>query len=86
MAAAARAGGELHIADYAEQPNWMMRRLFRIIQNIDGHENTQANADGALSSILNELGAEVRTEQVVWTPTGAISLIRARPGRSNRTT
>ena len=78
MTAAAKSRGELHIADYAEQPNWLMRNLFRIIQNIDGYENTQANAEGALSRILDELRADVRTENVVWTPTGAISLIRAR--------
>lgn len=82
MAAAAKAGGELHVADYAEQPNWLMRSLFRIVQNVDGYENTQANVDGALSRILHELGAEVRTENVVWTPTGAISLIRARGART----
>lgn len=81
MTAAAKPGGELHIADYSEQPNWLMRSLFRIIQNIDGYENTQANADGALSRILGELRADVRTENVVWTPTGAISLIRARVAR-----
>lgn len=83
MAAAAKPGGEVHIADYAEQPNWLMRRLFRIIQNIDGYDNTQANADGALSRILGDLRADVRTENVVWTPTGAISLIRARVARAS---
>jgi hypothetical protein len=43
-AAAAKPTGELHIADYAEQRSWLMRSLFRIIQKIDGVENTQANA------------------------------------------
>lgn len=77
MAAAAKATGELHIADYAEQRSWLMRRLFRIVQNIDGFDNTQANADGALSRLLGELSEDVRIEEVVPTPTGAITLFRA---------
>lgn len=72
--------GEIHIADYTEQRQWLMRLLFRIVQNIDGYENTQANMDGALTRILEELSADVRTERVIWSPTGAISLIRARIG------
>ena len=52
-------------------------KFFRIVQNIDGFENTQANADGALSRLLGELSNEVRVEHVVATPTGAITLFRA---------
>ncbi|NOT42453.1 MAG: class I SAM-dependent methyltransferase [Alphaproteobacteria bacterium] len=80
MAAAAKATGELHVADYAEQRSWLMRRLFRIVQNIDGFENTQANADGALSRLLGEISNDVRIENVVPTPTGAITLFRATLG------
>jgi ubiquinone/menaquinone biosynthesis C-methylase UbiE len=80
MAAAAKATGELHVADYAEQRSWLMRRLFRIVQNIDGFENTQANADGALSRLLSEISNDVRIESVVPTPTGAITLFRATLG------
>lgn len=78
MAAAAKPQGELHVADYAEQRHWLMRLLFRIVQSVDGFENTQANADGALTRILSEVSDDVATERIVWTPTGAISLIRAR--------
>ena len=46
-------------------------------QNIDGFDNTQANADGALSRLLGELSEDVRIEEVVPTPTGAITLFRA---------
>ena len=80
MTAAAKATGELHVADYAEQRTWLMRRLFRIVQNIDGFENTQANADGALSRLLSEISNNVRIESVVLTPTGAITLFRATLG------
>ena len=80
MTAAAKATGELHVADYAEQRTWLMRRLFRIVQNIDGFENTQANADGALSRLLSEISNNMRIESVVPTPTGAITLFRATLG------
>lgn len=78
MAAAARAAGEIHIADYAEQPDWFMRRLFGIVQRVDGYENTQANADGALTHLLEETFDGVIRATVVRTPTGAITLFRAR--------
>jgi len=80
MFAAARPGGEVHIADYARQHSWLMRRLFRAtVQRIDGRADTQPNADGALEAILASLaGAEgAQPNLVVPTPTGAISLFRA---------
>lgn len=78
MFAAARVGGEIHIADYAYQPDKAMRRAFRLtVQFIDGIEDTQHNADGALESILSDLtGRSVTPEQVIRTPTGAISLFK----------
>lgn len=75
MLAALRPGGELHIADYARQDSFLMRQLFRIVQRLDGKANTQANADGALESILDgRIGLRWRRTQLVHTPTGAISL------------
>lgn len=88
MMKAVRPGGDLHIADYATQSTWTMRQLFRTIQLLDGHENTQANADGALERILDELenAAAAGPTGVVKTPTGAITLFHVRkranePGR-----
>lgn len=79
MACAVGSGGELHIADYAIQPSFASRQLFRIVQALDGVENTQANADGALERMLGRLaGAPVAPQAVVPTLTGAISLFRAR--------
>ena len=76
---AVRPGGFVHVADYCRQPDWLMRQLFRIIQTVDGKPNTQANVDGAVESILHRLGgAPAVPETVVRTPTGAISLFRAR--------
>jgi ubiquinone/menaquinone biosynthesis C-methylase UbiE len=71
-------GGELHIADYGLQRTSLMRSLFRIVQHVDGYENTQPNADGILLSLIEEAGfAEVKETAVIPTPTGSISLYRA---------
>lgn len=79
MLKAVRFGGEIHIADYCRQPDWLMRQLFRIVQMMDGRTNTQANAEGAVERILSRLGASPPApEEVVRTPTGAISLFRLR--------
>lgn len=78
MFAAVRPGGEVHIADYARQPDWLMRTLFRAsVQMIDGRDDTQPSADGALEAALARLtGMPVRPAQSVRTVTGAISLFR----------
>ena len=79
---ATRPGGTVHIADYCRQPDWVMRQLFRVIQAVDGKTNTQANADGAVESLLADLaGIAVIPRHIVRTPTGAISLFRV--NRSN---
>lgn len=79
MFSAVGSGGEVHIADYARQPDWLMRALFRItVQLVDGREDTQPNAEGVLEAILaqHEQSAGISTV-VIRTPTGAISLFRA---------
>lgn len=75
MLRAVRPGGEIHIADYCRQPDRLMRNLFRIIQNLDGHETTQPNADGMIERLLaDQAKAEVLPASVIRTPTGSISL------------
>lgn len=77
MFRAVRTGGEVHIADYCRQPDWLMRKLFRIVQSLDGYETTQPNADGAVERLLSEhMESPARPSSVVRTPTGAISLFR----------
>jgi ubiquinone/menaquinone biosynthesis C-methylase UbiE len=77
MARAVVAGGELHVADYALQPTIVSRQLFRMVQALDGRENTQANADGALERILGSLaGGNVAPQTTIPTLTGAISLFQ----------
>ncbi|NIO42914.1 MAG: methyltransferase domain-containing protein [Burkholderiales bacterium] len=72
-------GGELHIADYGLQASKIMRCLFRLtVQAVDGIEDTQPNADGVLTALIENAGfTDVSVESVVPTLTGSISLYRA---------
>lgn len=71
-------GGELHIADYGLQRTWLMRTLFRVVQRVDGRENTQPNADGILPQLMEEAGfIAVKETAVIPTLTGSISVYRA---------
>lgn len=77
MIAAARPGGKVHIADFAAQRSRLMRTLFRIVGRFDGHENTQANADGAIEHILGAVSAAAAIPTRSFrTPLGEISLFR----------
>lgn len=72
-------GGMLLIADYGWQRTATMRRLFRIVQRIDGFADTQPNADGMLPSLIAAAGfVDVAETDVFPTATGSISLYRAR--------
>ncbi|MDP3801983.1 MAG: class I SAM-dependent methyltransferase [Brevundimonas sp.] len=74
---ALKPGGTLHIADYGRQAG-VMRTLFRIVQSLDGYENTQPNADGVLPRLIGEAGfANVRESGTLPTLTGSISFYRA---------
>ncbi|KTE34633.1 MULTISPECIES: class I SAM-dependent methyltransferase [unclassified Sphingopyxis] len=72
-------GGTLVIADYGEQRTRLMRLLFRQIQALDGFELTEPNALGCIPAILEAAGfADVEEPFALATPTGSISLYRAR--------
>lgn len=74
-----RPRGELFVADYGEQRGHLMRFLFRLIQRLDGFENTQPNADGVLPRLFEEAGfIQVVEHEAVPTPTGSISIYSAR--------
>lgn len=81
MVRAVRTGGSIHIADYARQDGAMMRHLFKIIQRLDGHGNTQPNADGMLEQLIewHAPGAGTAT-QSIRTMTGRISMFRLQRG------
>lgn len=71
--------GRLYIADYGWQRTWLMRRLFRLVQHLDGFETTQPNADGVLPDLMKAAGFDAVIETaIVSTPTGSISLYEAR--------
>ena len=72
-------GGTLFIADYGEQRSLLMRMLFRQIQLLDGFEYTEPNAKGCVPEILTAAGFEAVEEiKVIPTPTGSISIYRAK--------
>ncbi|VAV88094.1 hypothetical protein MNBD_ALPHA04-1300 [hydrothermal vent metagenome] len=71
------AGGELHIADYALQESALMRAAFRMtVQQFDGKEDTQPNADGVLEKLLAKEGASTEKTRRYDTLTGTISLFK----------
>lgn len=49
-------GGELHVADWGQPANPLMRLLFRPIQWLDGMANTQDNASGKLIPMFEANG------------------------------
>ena len=72
-------GGTLFIADYGEQRSLLMRMLFRQIQLLDGFEYTEPNAKGCVPEILTAAVFEaVEERKVIPTPTGSISIYRAK--------
>lgn len=78
MFKAARPGGLVLIADYAEQRSWLMRQAFKIVQSADGRTNTQPNADGFLERELARIfGTPLPATWALDTPTGTISLFNA---------
>ena len=71
-------GGMVLIADYMHQESPLMRKLFRItVQQLDGREDTQPNADGMIERHLQDIFESTECLQVFQTATGAISLWRA---------
>ena len=82
LAAARRAlmpGGALHLADYGAQRSILMQRLFRTLQTLEGFENTDAHARGALPAMIRAASFEAVEETMsVSTVSGSISFFRAR--------
>lgn len=71
-------GGELHVADWGQAQNPLMRFAFYGIQLLDGFENTADNVAGRLPELMREAGfAGVRQTQTFATLWGTLSLYRA---------
>lgn len=78
--AALPANGTVHIADYGEQTSVLGRALFRMtVQQLDGVDNTQPNAEGVIPELLSAAGfSDVSERSRIWTLTGTISIYQAR--------
>lgn len=75
-----RQNGTLHVVDYGLQRTVLMRTAFRLIQLLDGFENTGHNARGILPRLMEEAGfTKVEETRVLATVTGSVSMYRARP-------
>lgn len=69
-------GGRFWLADYGWQRTALMRLCFRLsVQQLDGREDTQPNADGILLDMLREIRLQdVGEMEVIPTMTGSISI------------
>lgn len=71
-------GGELHIADWGEPSNALMRALFLAVRLLDGFETTRDSVTGALAGMLQAAGYEGVEETAKFdTPLGTMRLMRA---------
>ena len=81
-----RAGGELHIADWGQPHDLVMRAAFLPVQLLDGFETTSDNLRGALPALISAAGFEgVQETRRRRTLFGTLSFIRARRGDSRST-
>lgn len=71
-------GGELHIADWGQAQNALMRIAFLGVQLLDGFQTTSDNVHGCLISLMQEAGfTSVAETHHAMTPFGTLSLYRA---------
>ncbi|HWU67710.1 MAG TPA: class I SAM-dependent methyltransferase [Stenotrophobium sp.] len=71
--------GELHVADWGEARNLLMRTAFLGIQLLDGFDTTADNVRGLLPQMMRDAGfSEVVETRRYATIFGTISLYRAR--------
>ncbi len=68
-------GGTLFVADYGVQKSLLMQLLFNQVRSLDGYENTRANKDGLIPTLVRRAGiGDVTEHWTVQTPTGSITL------------
>lgn len=73
-----RPGAVLHVADWGQAANPLMRVLFYLVQLLDGFETTADNVAGRLPQFMRECGfVDVAETRRFATPLGTISLYRA---------
>lgn len=70
--------GELHVADWGQANNLLMRGLFVPVQLLDGFKNTQDNVSGKLVELFEQAGfAKVVQQQSFNTVLGTMALYSA---------
>jgi len=73
-----RPGGELHIGDWGQAQNALMRLAFLSVQVLDGFSNTSDNVHGRLIPLMQEAGfrsvIETHHETTIF---GTLALYRA---------
>jgi len=73
-----RPGGELHVADWGQPSGRITSAGFRLIQLLDGHENTEPQRRGELPGLLTGAGfADVRECTSYDTVFGTMQLLSA---------
>jgi ubiquinone/menaquinone biosynthesis C-methylase UbiE len=73
-----RPGGELHLADWGQAQNLLMRLTFLGVQFLDGFRTTTDNVRGRLIPLMQEAGfTSVAETHSAMTPLGTLSLYRA---------
>ncbi|MEY4150129.1 MAG: hypothetical protein RL555_733 [Bacteroidota bacterium] len=73
-------GGEVHIADWGKESNFLMRLMFHFVQLLDGYKTTNDNVKGRLPEIIR--GAGFNTVNIVKhfnTTLGTVEIFRLRP-------
>ena len=73
-----RAGGELHVADWGRPSGRLTSAGFRLVQLLDGHENTEPQRRGELPGLLGRAGFDdVRERTTYDTMFGTMHLLSA---------
>jgi ubiquinone/menaquinone biosynthesis C-methylase UbiE len=74
------ARGWLHVADWGDPGDLLMRIAFTGLRLLDGFENTRAHADGELPAVIRAAGFDgVERHARLRTAWGRLELLRARP-------
>lgn len=73
-----RPGGELHVADWGEPSNRLLRLGFYVVQVLDGFDTTADNVAGRIPELIRDAGfARVSEPRRIPTALGSISLYAA---------
>jgi ubiquinone/menaquinone biosynthesis C-methylase UbiE len=78
MLSSLRYHGSAFVADYARQPDLLMKAFFAAtVQLLDGKDDTQPNADGILEALISDAtGERNQPHAIVRTWTGAFSIFK----------